>query len=85
MFLLFGTRASETVLTVVHFVCQFCGHAAPQRVMKRTNRFTLFFIPLFSFGSSFLVECSNCGGATGLTRQQAEHGVEWAAQNRTAG
>ena len=85
MFLLFGTRASEAVLVIVHFVCEFCGQAVPQRVVKHTNRFTLFFIPLFSFGTNYFVECSNCGGSTGLTREQAEHGMEWAARNRTAG
>lgn len=80
MFLLFGTRNMQTLLVVVHFVCPHCGVDAEQRVYKASNRFTLFFVPLFSISSSWFVACSNCGRATGLTKQQAEHSLEWAAK-----
>lgn len=78
MFLLFGTKAVQTVLNVVTFVCGFCGVAADQRVIKSSNRITLFFIPLIPIGSSHYNECSNCGGVTELTAAQAAHSVEWA-------
>ena len=78
MFLLFGTRASATILTVVTFVCGYCGVNAPQRVSKMATKFTLFFIPLFSVSSRYQVECTNCGGVTDLTRQQAENSMAWA-------
>ena len=80
MILLFGTRATEALLTMVHFVCDYCGVAAPQRVIKRTNKFTLFFVlPLFPISTNYFVECTNCGGITALTKEQATHGLEWAA------
>jgi len=79
MFLLFGTRASASVAFVVAFVCGHCGVLANQHIVREDNKFTLFFIPLFSVGTSWFVECSNCGAATPLTREQANHSLEWAS------
>ena len=56
MFLLFGTDLSEKVINVVSFVCGFCAVGARQDVIKSSTRFTLFFIPLFSF-STPLTRC----------------------------
>jgi len=80
--LLFGTRASETLLTVVAFVCGFCGRDVPQRVVKLVNRFTLFFVPLFPVSTRHFVQCSNCGGTTALSREQADNAMAWAAARR---
>ena len=79
MLLIFGTRAYETLLVLVSFVCPHCGVDARQRVMKTANRFTLFFVPLFAFSTKYYVHCDNCGVATALTRDQASHSLEWAA------
>jgi ABC-type multidrug transport system permease subunit len=79
--LLFGTKSFQTIVTLVTFVCSQCGVNAPQHVFKRALRFTLFFIPLFSFSTSYFVECSNCGATTALTREQAMHSVEWAERH----
>ena len=84
MFLLFGSRSSANILTIVHFVCNYCGLSAAQRVVKRQNRFTLFFIPLFSFSTSYYNECTNCRGVTSLTKAQAENALDWAARTSTA-
>lgn len=81
MFLLFGTRAAATLLFVVTFVCGHCGVAAQQRIAREQQKVTLFFIPLFSIGTSYFVECSNCETATDLTRNEAEHSVRWAEAN----
>ena len=85
MILLFGTRASQVLMTIVTFVCNYCGQAAPQHVVKVSNKFTLFFIPLFSVGTQYIVECSNCGGVTELSREQAERSVAFAANSGGAG
>lgn len=82
MFLLFGTRVSATLLAVVSFACGYCGQTVPQRVSKLSNKFTLFFIPLFPISSRHQVQCTNCGGVTDLTQQQAENSVAWAASRR---
>lgn len=79
MILLFGTRAYLQQIVVVSFVCHFCGLAAAQQVYRRVNRFTLFFLPLFTISRKHYVECSNCGSVTELTADQANHALDWAS------
>jgi hypothetical protein len=77
MLLIFGTRVSETIINVVAFVCGYCGVRATQNVIKRSNRFTLFFIPLIPLSTKYLNECTNCGGQTALTAHQADNSLAW--------
>jgi uncharacterized Zn finger protein len=79
MFLLFGMRPIDTLLFVVTFVCGHCGTRADQQIVRTQQKVTLFFIPLISLGTSWNVQCTHCGMVTGLTRQQAEHSMSWAA------
>ena len=79
MLLIFGTRISQSVINVVTLVCGYCHVQAPQNVIKLTNRFTLFFIPLFSVSTSYVNQCTNCGGETVLTDEQARHSLAWSA------
>lgn len=83
MILLFGTRLRTTVIALVSFVCPFCSKDVPQRVLKAVNRFTVFFVPLFPVSTRYLNECSNCGGVTDVSREQADNAVAWAESNRT--
>ena len=82
MLLIFGTRAYETLIVLVMMVCPHCHVEAQQRVVKLVNRFTLFFIPLFPVSTKYFVECSNCGIATALTKEQADHSVQWVAARK---
>ena len=75
MFLLFGSRVSENIVNVVSFVCHYCGQQAQQNVVKASNRFTLFFVPLFTFSTRYRNECTNCGGSTALTAAQVQHSL----------
>lgn len=77
MLLIFGNRVSEAIINIVTFVCGYCGVRATQNVIKRTNRFTLFFIPLFSFSTKYVNQCTNCGGQTALTADQAKNSLDW--------
>ena len=81
MFLLFGSRAVEQIVNVVTFVCGYCHTNARQNVVKSANRFTLFFVPLFTFSTRFYNECTNCGGRTALTRAQVDHSLTSAARD----
>ena len=58
---------------------------AVQHVIERASRFSLFFLPLFTVSRTYANVCSNCGGVTPLTREQATHGLEWAERNRQVG
>jgi len=79
VFLIFGTRASDTLLTVVQFVCGVCGVHAAQRVVRRTTRLSLFFVPLVPLSRSYRNECVNCGAVTRLTAEQADRAQAWSA------
>jgi hypothetical protein len=82
MFLIFGVTPRERVLTVVAFVCEHCGTHATQHVIESASRLSIFFIPLLALSRRYFVVCSNCGGTTALTKDQAMHGVEWASHHR---
>lgn len=61
MFLLFGLNTSDRVTATPVMTCEVCGYRARQALVKRTTKFTLFFIPLFPVrrGRSYL-ECGHC-------------------------
>ena len=82
MFLIFGTALRDKVLARVTFICEYCRVSATQDVLEHATRVSLFFVPLFTISRRYVVVCSQCGGATALTREQATHGVEWAARSR---
>jgi hypothetical protein len=85
MFLFIGVFPRERQLTVLRFVCEYCRTPAAQRVIEVGSRLWLFFIPTFTFSRRYVVVCSNCGGATELTREQARHPEDWAAASRLPG
>jgi hypothetical protein len=62
-------------VNVVTFVCGYCSTNARQNVVKASNRFTLFFVPLFSFSTRYYNQCTNCGGRTALTAAQVDHSL----------
>jgi len=70
MFLLFGLRSRDNIVERRTMVCEICGVAAAQTLMKRTTKFTLFFIPLFPVKpSSYNVQCANCGSVRRADRR----------------
>ncbi|MEF2979287.1 zinc-ribbon domain-containing protein [Subtercola sp. YIM 133946] len=83
MLFIFGSSVSQTIVNVVTFVCGYCNTTAPQQVIRRRSRFTLFFVPLFSYSTTYLNQCTNCGTLTGLTAEQAQHSLDWAEANRS--
>ncbi len=64
MLLIFGTRPQERIVASGSAVCRFCNVQALQRTIERSNRFTLFFVPLFRFSKSRVSQCLNCGAET---------------------
>jgi len=85
VFLLFGTRPVLRHLATVRFACPYCGRTVPQEVFEQANKFTLFFLlPLFTFGRSYLNRCTNCGGETPLTAEQARNSQDWAARHASS-
>jgi hypothetical protein len=70
--LIIGFRVSEALLATLLYVCEVCGNSAAHRLIKRTRKFTVFFIPLFAVGSSFLDTCTYCGRTISVERDRAE-------------
>jgi len=70
MLLIFGTRAYETLLILVSFVCPHCWVEARQSVVRMATQFTLFFVPLFTVSTRYLVDCAHCGTRTALTKNR---------------
>lgn len=61
MFLLFGLRTRDRLITTRVMTCDVCGYDAPQVLVKRTTKFTLFFVPLFPVRRSrSYLECGHC-------------------------
>jgi hypothetical protein len=62
VFLLFGLRTRDNVVSRRPMVCEVCGVHAAQALVKRSTKFTLFFVPLFPVKrSTYYLECGNCG------------------------
>ena len=61
MFFLFGLRSKDRLVGTPVLNCEICGWQAPQQLLKRTTKFTLFFVPLFPVKPSrhYLV-CGHC-------------------------
>jgi hypothetical protein len=63
MFFLFGLRSKDHLVGTQVMNCEICGWQAPQQVLRRTTKFTLFFVPLFPVKpSSYYMVCGHCQG-----------------------
>lgn len=70
--IIFGLKGYQTLLGVVTLVCGFCHTPAAQRVERLTNKFTLFFVPLFAVSTKHVLQCAMCGARSPLGAQEAE-------------
>ena len=71
MFLIFGLRSKDTFLGSRLGQCEVCGATAAQSLVKRTTKFSLFFIPLFPVRAArYFVACTNCGRFRGAAREE---------------
>ncbi|MFG1604890.1 zinc-ribbon domain-containing protein [Actinoplanes sp. NPDC049265] len=62
MFLIFGLRTRDNVVSRRPMVCEVCGVHAVQSLVRRSTKFSLFFIPLFPVKpSTYYLECGHCG------------------------
>lgn len=72
MLVIFGTKGYREVLGVVTLMCRFCGSPAAHRLEKLTNKFTLFFLPLFTVSTTYQMQCAMCAAESRLDRAEAE-------------
>ena len=70
--LIFGLSAKQALLATLFYVCEVCGNQAAHQLVKRINRFTLFFIPLFPVSTRYIDTCTACARSLEVPRDQAE-------------
>ena len=72
MFLLFGLRTRDHLVSTQSMACEVCGVTAMQALVKQATKFTLFFVPLFPVRPSrYYLDCGNCGTRRSIDRAVA--------------
>ncbi|GID28692.1 zinc-ribbon domain-containing protein [Paractinoplanes brasiliensis] len=71
MFLIFGVRGKDKIVGSRLGVCEVCGATAAQTLIRRTTKFSLFFVPLFPVRPArHFVACTNCGRLRNAAREE---------------
>ena len=70
--LIFGLSVSEDLMSTLIYACENCGNSAAHHLIKRTRKFSLFFIPLFPVGTTYVDSCTACGRIIAVSRDRAE-------------
>ena len=71
-FVIWGFKRYLTQLAMVTLVCGHCQRPTAHPVRKVVTKFTLFWIPLFPTRTKYLLQCTFCGYAQELPREEAE-------------
>ena len=67
VFLIFGFKSSDRRIAAPILLHAYCGATVAQVLIKRTTKFSLFFIPLFPVRRArYYLECTNCGRASAV-------------------
>ena len=73
VFLIFGLKSSDRRLAAPTLFHAYCGATVAQVLIKRTTKFSLFFIPLFPVrGPRYYLQCTNCGTTQAVEAREAE-------------
>jgi hypothetical protein len=78
--IIFGTKGYLYTLAMLTLVCGRCGNPAAHSVKKRVTKFSLFFIPLFPISTKYVTQCTFCGAAQQISKEQADQLLAPAAQ-----
>ncbi|WP_127503885.1 zinc-ribbon domain-containing protein [Actinoplanes solisilvae] len=71
MFLIFGLRSKDSIVGSRLGRCEVCGATAAQTLVRRTTKFSLFFVPLFPVRAArYFVTCTHCGRFRNAARRE---------------
>ena len=70
--IIFGTKSYLYALAMLTLVCGRCGNPAAHSLKKRVIKFSLFFVPLFPLNTKYLMQCTFCGAAQQISKEQAD-------------
>ncbi|MEJ7635008.1 zinc ribbon domain-containing protein [Aeromicrobium sp.] len=73
--IIFGFRSSVIQIAMMTYLCSRCGNPAAHALRKVVRKFTLFFIPLFPVSTKYSVQCTFCGAAAELTKQEVDEAL----------
>jgi zinc-ribbon family len=76
---IFGLRTKVFVLTVLTLLCPRCGNQAAHPLHRAVTKFTLFFVPLFPVKTRYSTQCTFCGLANRLSKEQANQVLQQAS------
>ncbi len=65
--MLVGVRRYVRTLGVLTVICTRCGNPAPHRLVRRTRRLVVLFLPLLPVARSWGMTCSFCEQQTALS------------------
>ena len=70
MFIIFGTKTEQKNLGIKKEMeeCVRCKQSVFHNIIKQSNYFTLFWIPIFPYKEEYLEVCSTCGYAIKKTK-----------------
>jgi hypothetical protein len=68
---IFGFRTKVFVMTMMTLLCPRCGNQAAHPLHKAVTKFTLFFVPLFPVKTRYSTQCTFCGLASGMSKDEA--------------
>jgi hypothetical protein len=73
VFLIFGFKSSDRRLAAPVLLCAYCGVTAAQVLVKRTTKFSLFFVPLFPVRPArYFMQCTNCASTRTVDAREVE-------------
>lgn len=70
--LIFGTSRYATVLGVFALLCPRCNQRSANQLIRHGSKFSLFFIPLFTVSTHYLLKCGYCYLEREVSAQDAD-------------
>ncbi|WP_374953527.1 hypothetical protein [Rathayibacter sp. AY1E8] len=50
-------------------------------MFRRRTRLSLFFVPVLTVSTRYLLECSHCGTVSPISKEEAQGSVRWAGNS----
>ena len=72
MFFIMGITPKRESLGKGGGVCLACGKPTNLKLKKEYSVFTLFFIPIIPFGTSYFAKCPNCDSIMAVAKQKGK-------------
>jgi hypothetical protein len=71
-FVIWGFKRYVTALAMLTLVCGHCQRPTAHPLRKVVTKFTLFWIPLFPTSTKYALQCSFCGYAQQVSKEESE-------------